>query len=270
MTHPTANIVGLGKPIKEYQRSTKSFVKIAILSLFSLGIAALCFSGAFGENAGWDRKIVLSMLGLVFLTPVAAGVYMLVTRRGSSASLYEHGLVYRMGGKEFGTTWEDIASLTESTACRIEKRNGEAFDLGRNVEGYDEISNKLHEESLKRLLPKANAAIDGGRSFSFQGLKSSGKIPLGKALPDSLVGGGSFTVDKKGIALVEDGTKIAWPEVVDFGVRQGEARRARFNFFFIEDGKISYQMNYGALPNAHLLLAICAERTPHLQKETMA
>ncbi|HKY62410.1 MAG TPA: DUF6585 family protein [bacterium] len=258
--------MNLGKPIKEYQSSTKSFVKVAILSLVSLGIAALCFSGAFGANAGWDRKIVFSILGLLFLTPVAAGIYVTFTRRGSSASLYENGLVYRMGGKEFSTTWDQIVSLMESTACRVEKSDGESFDLGRNVEGYDEIAGLLHEESLKRLMPKAKAVIDRGGSFSFQGLKSGGKIPLGKALPDSLVGGGSFSVDSTGIALVEAGTKIAWSEVQNFGVRQGEGRRAGFAFFFIGDGKLEYQMNYGALPNAHLLLAICAERTPHLAK----
>ena len=263
-------VAGLGKPIQEYRRSSKAFVKIALLSFFSLGIAALCFSGAFGENAGWDKKIVFSILGLLFLTPVAAGVYMLFTRRGSSATLYENGLVYRMGGKEFGTTWEDISSLMESTACRIEKKNGETFDLGRNVEGYEEIAKKIHEETLKRLLPKAKAVLDRGGSFSFQGLKSAGKIPLGKALPDSLVGGGSFSVDSKGITLIEEDTKIAWSEVVDYGLRQGEGRRAGFVFFFIEDGNRTFQMNYGALSNAHLLLAICAERIPHLEKEKMA
>ena len=34
---------GLGKPVKEYKKSNKSFLKVALLSLFSLGIAALCF-----------------------------------------------------------------------------------------------------------------------------------------------------------------------------------------------------------------------------------
>jgi hypothetical protein len=121
METPKPSFAGLGKPIKEYQSSTKSFLKVAILSLISLGIAALCFSGAFGANAGWDRKIVFSIIGLLFLTPVAAGIYVIFTRRGSSASLYENGLVYRMGGKEFSTTWDQIASLIVSTACRVEK-----------------------------------------------------------------------------------------------------------------------------------------------------
>jgi len=264
--HPI-NLSGLGNPIREYKRSQKSFVKVLIVSLVCLLIAGLLFFGAFGENKGWDQRIVLSILGLVFLLPPVFGIYMLITRRASSVTLYENGLVYRRGGKEFASRWDDIASLTESTACRIETKNGEAFDLGQNVEGYEEIALKLREETLKRLLPKARDLLKAGASLPFKGLKAEGKIPMGGALPDSLVGGGSFRVDAQGITLEKDGAKIAWPSVVDFGVRQGEARRSRFNFFFIEDRDRSFQMNYGALPNAHLLLAICAEMTHHLKNK---
>ncbi len=267
MTYAAANIPDLGNPVKEYKRSGKSFVKVLIISLVCLLIAGLLFSGAFGGDKGWDQRIVLSILGLVFLLPPGFGIYMLITRRGSSVSLFKNGLIYRMGGKEFGTTWDDIASLTESTACRIERKNGETFDLGHNVEGFDEIALKLREETLNRMLPKAKALIDDGKNLSFEGLQAQGKMPMGKALPDNLVGGGTFTVGAQGITLAEDGTKIAWSDVTDFGIRHGEGRRDRFSFFFIEDGAHTFQMNYGALPNAHLLLAICLEMTPHLQKD---
>jgi len=263
------NISGLGNPVKEYKRSGKSFVKVLIISLACLLIAGLIFSGAFGENKGLDQRIVLTILGLVFLLPPAFGFYALITRRGSSLSLYENGFVYRMAGKEYAVTWDDISSLTESTACRIESRNGEGFDLGRNVEGYDEIADKIRAETLNRMLPKAMASIEGGANLSFKGLKEAGKIPGGKVLPDTLVGGGSFTVDAVGITSAKDGTEIAWRDVEDFGIRQGEGRRDRFSFFFIEDGSHTFQMNYGALANAHLLLGICVEKTPHLQKESV-
>lgn len=261
------NISGLGNPVKEYKRSGKSFAKVLIVSLICLFISVLLFAGAFGGTKGLDQRIVLSILGLVFLLPPGFGLYMLITRRGSSVTLHENGLIYRQAGKDFATTWDDVIALTESTACRVETEKGECFDLGHNVEDFDEIALKLRDETLKRMLPKAKGLIDGGGSLSFKGLKAEGKIPLGKALPDNLVGGGTFTVDALGIALADDGSKIAWSDVSDFGIRHGEGRRDRFAFFFIEDGAHAFQMNYGALPNAHLLLALCAEKTPHLQKE---
>lgn len=258
----------LGKTIKEFQGSTQSVAKVLIVSAICLLISGLIFSGAFAKNAGLDQKIVLSILGLVFLLPPGFGIYMLITRRGSSVTLYEKGLVYRMGGKEFNALWEEIVTLTESTASRIEKKNGETFNLGQNVAGYDEIALKLREETLNRMLPKAKEAIARGSILAFKGLKAEGKVPLGQALPDVLLGGGTFLVDAKGIQLENNETKIAWPEVSDFGIRQGEGTRARFAFLFIEGRGQSFQMNYAALPNAHLLMALCVELTPHLHRES--
>lgn len=263
------NLSGLGNEIKEYQRSNASIVKTLIISLICLMISALIFSGALGENRAWDQRIVLTILALVILLPAVFGFYMLITRRGSSVTLYENGLVYRRGGKIFATTWDDIASLTESTASRIEKKNGEAFDLGQNVVGYPELAFKLREETLNRLLPKMKESIARGGSLTFKGLQAQGKVPMGGPLPDELVGGSSFWIDANGINFEKDGTMIAWPAVVDFGIRQGEARRSRFQFFFIEDSQRCFQMNYGALPNAHLLLALCVALTPHLAREEM-
>ena len=268
MPSASANPLGLGKAITEFQGSAQSVVKVLVVSLICLLIAALIFSGAFAKNAGLDQRIVLSILGLIFLLPPGFGIYMLITRRGSSVTLHENGLVYRMGGKEFVTTWEDIASLTESTASRVEKKDGQTFNLGQNVSGYDEIALKLREETLNRMLPKAKESIARGSALVFRGLKAEGKVPLGKGLPDVLLGGGAFIVDAQGIQLEKDGTRIAWSEVRDFGIRQGEARRARFAFFFIEGQELSFEMNYGALPNAHLLTALCAELTPHLHRES--
>jgi hypothetical protein len=253
------NFSTLGRLVQEYKRSRKTFRQVLIISLVSLFIAALLFWGAWSGEKGWDQKIVLSILGLVISLPAVFGFYMLISRRGSSVSLYEKGLIYRRAGKEFVAAWDDIASITLSTACRIEKKDGVAFDLGANVEGFEDLAPVIEEETLKRLLPEAQARIAAGSNVSFAGLAAQGKVPMGGALPDVLVGGGTFTVDAKGITLAKDGSRIDWKDVTAFGVRQGEARRARFEFFFIEDGARTFQTNYGALPNGHLLMALCEE-----------
>lgn len=233
----------LGKPVAEFKRSRASFTKVLVVSLICLLISAFIFSGAFAKNAGLDQKIVLSILALVFMIPPVFGFYMLFTRRGSSVTLHENGLVYRMGSKVFATTWDDVASVTQTTASRIEKKNGEAFDLGQNVEGYAEIELKLREETLSRMLPQAKSEIERGRTVSFPG----------------------FILDSRGIQLEKDGTKLAWPQVEDFGVRQGEGNLARFEYFYIQGPEHEFEVNYGVLPNAHLLLALCEGMTPHLQ-----
>jgi len=146
------NPSGLGNLLKEYKRSGKTFVGVLIIILICSLITLFLFWGAFGPNRRLDQRIVLSILGLFISLPAVFGTYMLITRRGSYVALYENGLIYRRGGKEFGTRWDDIASLTESTACRIEGKNGESFDLGHNVEGFDEIADILREETLQRML----------------------------------------------------------------------------------------------------------------------
>lgn len=253
----------LGRPLGEYRRSGKAFLKIALLSLFSGGIAALIFYGAFtARGIDLAGKIVLSVVGALFLLPTFAGIYMLVTRRASSLGVYENGFTYRYGKKEFAVRWEDIASVTESTACRIELNNGLGFDIGENVEGFSEIADVIHDETLRRILPRMRQMIDDGGSVTFQGMKLGGTTPLSKAVNNTLLKGDGFIVDAKGIRTAADGGHIRWEDVVEYGVRPGEGRLARFLYFYIRDPQTEFQMNYGTLHNAHVLLEICAERAP--------
>jgi len=258
----------LGRLLKEYRRSGKAFLKIALLSLFSGGIAALIFNGAFtARGIDLAGKIVLSVVGSLFLLPAFAGIYMLVSRRGSSLGIYEHGFVYRYGRKEFAVRWEDIASVAESSACRIELNNGDGFDIGKNVEGYSEISDEIRDETLRRMLPRMQQRIADGNSVTFPGMKLGGKTPLSKAVNNSLLKGDGFIVDAKGIGTVADGSRIAWEDVVEYGVRPGEGRLAGFLYFYISDLQTEFQMNYGTLHNAHVLMEICAERAPQANEE---
>lgn len=263
MDEPTASNPRLGQALKEYKRSPRAFLKLSLLSLIPACISGLIFYGAFfGRGVDLGGKIVLVILGSFILLPAIAGVYMLYTRRGSSVSFFEKGFIYRYGKKEFATNWDDIASIAEGVAIRIELIKGETFDMGTNVEGFDEVAQLINEETLQRLLPKAKAAIDRGGTVAFKGIKVGEKNPLAGALNKTFLKAEGFIVDTKGISMAEDDRRIAWSDVVDFGIHQGEGRQARFIYFIIRNANLEFQMNYATLQNGHVLLEICRERAP--------
>ena len=251
----------LGQLVREYKRSRAQVVKLLLLTLVFGLVAVFIFSGVFSRQMAndWAGKIVLSILGALLSLPALAGWYVLLRGRGSSLRLYENGLLYRRGGKEIIATWDEIASYTEHAASRIEKKDGEAFDFGTNVEGYAEVADVIKEETLRRMLPAARAALLKGASLEFKGLRADEKSPAGKLLNRTILGDAGFTLDANGIAAVEEGQRIAWSDVVDFGVVQAPYGRGKELFFSISDPQTSLQMRYGTLPNAHLLLALCEE-----------
>src|SRR3979409_2356731 len=101
------NTLRLGKLIKDYERSSASVAKGIVVSLICAGIAALFFTGAIVDTQnGLAAKIGVSVIGPLFLLPPFFGIYMLIRGRGASLSLYENGLIYRRGGKEFMTAWD--------------------------------------------------------------------------------------------------------------------------------------------------------------------
>jgi len=247
----------LGSPIKEFKRSGQAFRKILILSLISLTVSAIIFYGAFfGRGIDLSGRIVLSILGLFVLLPAMVGLYMIISRSGSSVVLYQEGLVHRRRGKEFSARWDEIESVTESSACRIAKKNGEAFDFGENVEGYEEITEVVREETLKRILPQVKEAISSGKSVVFPGLKLDQGAPLSSAINRTILGKEGFTVDSQGIST--EGHSIAWSNITEFGLSEGE-RRQVFPNFFVQSPELTLKRNVATLPNAHVLLALCEE-----------
>lgn len=251
----------LGKALQEFKRSRGAFFKLALLSFIPAGIAALIFYGAFfGKGIDLAGRIVLGILGTFISLPAIIGIYMMISRRGSAVTIFENGLVYRYGTKEFVASWDDIAGLAEGTACRIELKNGDGFDMGNNVAGFDDVAQLLHEETLSRMLPKMNGIIDRGGNVIFNGIKVDESVLFSKALNKTLLNAPGFTVDMKGIHLTDSEHRIAWEDVIEFGIRQGEGRNSRFFYFFVGDSKNEFKMNYAALLNGHVLLKICEAR----------
>jgi len=253
------NNLRLGRLVKEYGKSSSQMVKVIVVSLISAAVAALVFSGVFSQQMSDNLagQIVLSILGLVLLLPALFGIYMLIRGRGASLRLHENGLLYRRGGKESSTTWDEIDSYIQETACRITRKDGEVIEFGLNITDADQVAVKIQEETSNRMIPRMKAAILSGQTVQFKGLK----LPVLSNFARAFSG---FTVDAEGIAEIDGGDRIAWADVTEFGVAQeqmGTQNRAvnQIDVFFIQDKNKSFRTRLGLLENAHLLLAICDE-----------
>lgn len=264
MFHQNAtNTLRLGRLVKEYSQSSGSIVKIVVVSAFS-GIIALFFFVGAGSMAGdLAGVIVLSIVGLLFLLPVFVGVYMLIRNRGATLKLYENGFSYRRGAKDSLTTWDEINSYIQDTSCRIAKMDGEVIEFGLNLNGVDEVAVKVQEETSKLMLPQMRAAIRNGLRVPFKGLK----LPVLNNVARAFSG---FEVDADGISTIDEGDRIAWKDVTQFGIVEeqvGTQNRFynRINVFFIEDGNKSFRTRLGLLENAHVLMTICEEMSPKHQ-----
>jgi len=251
-------ILSLGLPIKEYPRSQKNFFKISAMSLVFAMLAYGIFYGAWSEAKNpLVEKIGLSLLGAFMALPALGGIYMLWTRRGSRVRIYASGLSYRQGAQEFAASWDEISSLTESSASRISTKDGTSFEFGDNIEGYPEVAERLRAETLKRMLPEARASLQRGEFLSFPKLKMGGGTVVGKALDQTLLGGEGFTLSSRGIE--SEGRSLPWSELKDFGIAPGQDPRKTMPQIYLQGANVSFQMKAGILPNAHLLLALCEE-----------
>jgi hypothetical protein len=190
-----------------------------------------------------------------------AGIYQLFRLRGVSMSLYENGLVYRRGSRTFTTSWDQIDSYIEGSACRITKKDGQVIEFGLSIEGVDEVAQEIQTQTLQRMLPQVKAAILNGGSAQFEGLKPFQKKLPGQALSNFAFAFAGFSVDQQGITALEGGQRIAWADVTDYGIRQEKMGRVMVDVFFIQDAATILLTRLALLSNAHILLALCAEMT---------
>src|SRR5882672_1024001 len=104
----TANTLRLGRPLKEYKGSAAGIGRIVVVALICVAIASMFFVGAVSEasSRAWGGVVGLSIIGSVFLLPVAVAVYALFRGRGACLRIYENGLSLHRGGKESSTSWD--------------------------------------------------------------------------------------------------------------------------------------------------------------------
>ena len=258
----TANASGLGKLVKEYRLSSARVRQIILVICLSAGLASFCWLPAvFETNDSLATRIAISIVGLFVACPMFVGIYQLFRLGGVSLSLFENGLIYRKRGQDFVTTWDEIGSYLEESACRITKIDGQVIEFGLNIESVDEVAQEIRKQTLQRLLPQVKAAILNGSSVQFKGLKPFEKRLPGKALNNFSLAYSGFSVDAQGITELDGGNRIAWSDVKEYGVSSEKMGRVPVDVFFLEDNQTRFRTRFGLLSNAHILLALCAEMT---------
>jgi hypothetical protein len=176
-------------------------------------------------------------------------------------SVYDNGLVYRRGGREQVTAWDEIESYTHESACRIITKSGVVIEFGLSIEGVDEVAQVIEAQTLQRRLPQAKAAIEKGESVQFKGLKPFSLRRPGRALNTYAFASSGFSADAHGLTELDTGERMAWADVQAFGVAEESMGRATVEVFMITGSHARFQTRLGLLSNAHVLLALCAEFT---------
>jgi hypothetical protein len=252
----------LGRLVSRHEKSSAHVGEVVPWALLSGAFAAFFFVGASTFD-DWLRRIVMSVPGLLFMLPVAAAVWVLLKSRGAVITLYENGFEYASARQKFSTTWDDIESYYWETACRIVKRDGETLEFGANIERVGVVAQRIEAETLNRMLPRARASIEAGKSVEFRGLKLLDKVPLGKVVANVARAFSGFTVDADGIATIDGGERFAWDEVTSYGVAEEPiGRRQVAAVFFVSREDEVLRTRLALLSNAHVLLALCEELIP--------
>ncbi|MDX6711451.1 MAG: hypothetical protein QOH96_2467 [Blastocatellia bacterium] len=255
----STNLIALGRLVKEYKRSTASVVTLVVVALLLFAFAAfLIVAAIFSTQDSISTRHSAAILGGIFLLPVIVCLLFLLKGR-ASLSLYENGIVYHRKGKDSITTWDDVEVYAEGVAGRIQKKNGEQFDIGRGLKDEDEFFEKIQEQTLIRLGPRVKAAIFKGETVTFKGLQPSENRFLKSMNQKMMRAFLGFTVDTNGITALDNGRRIAWKDVTECGINQQHLGRMPINLFYIADRDISLQTNIGLLCNAHVLLDLCSD-----------
>src|SRR5580658_8320393 len=168
----------LGRMMKEYKASASATRSLILIALGCAGIGALLLAAAGSElrssRPEWGGAVILSILGLAFLSVASLIAYLQFLGRAARVCIHENGLSFRRGGKSSTTTWDEVESLVVGMFARIVTTDGEVIDLGAGIEGIDEVIERIHDETLSRILPRVRAAIDKGASVEFKGWKPGG------------------------------------------------------------------------------------------------
>jgi hypothetical protein len=253
-------VTALGALLKEYRPAAGAARKLVGIALGSACIAALFFSGAVSEvNSGsWGGGVGLSVIALLFSSPVAVAGYVLFQGRGARLAVHEQGFAFHRGSKDSTVLWADIESFILASAIRVVTKQGEVIELGGGLEGIDEVAQTMSDRTLELMLPRLEALLAGGASAEFKVWQ-----PGGKLLANALGAGSGFTVDAVGITEKDSGRRMLWSAVTGYELAQGALGRSEVpvRVFRIADPTQSFVTRADLLSNTHVLLALCEKLT---------
>jgi hypothetical protein len=101
----------------------------------------------------------------------------------------------------------------------------------------------------------------------FKGLKPFKTRFLGKGFNNFAFAFSGFSVDAQGVSAIDDGKRIAWQDVTDFGIGSEQMGRIFVDVFFVQFPDTRIRTRSGLLENAHILQALCAEMVQKNQIE---
>lgn len=191
-------------------------------------------------------------LGLLIFAGVCAGITILVVwrtlrQRRLRLRLHERGLFFHDGGSRAQKfLWDEVASFQAEVtrvsvsgiptrtfrSYTLKKETGETLRLTNNAEirNVERVADRIAQETLARLLPRALAAVDAGAAVPF----------------------GGWTVTGEDVARGPK-ARLPWSEV---GVVETDAYGA---IVVRQRGQRSgpwARLAYGKVPNAHVFLPL--------------
>jgi len=166
--------------------------------------------------------VALSLLALVFSSPVALTGYVLVRGRGARVAMHERGFTFQRGSQHSSVLWTEIESYILASAVRVVTKSGEVVELGGGIQGIDEIAQAIGDATLKLMLPQLKAVLMSGSNAEFKGWQLGGKF-----LASYLGARSGFTVDALGITEKDTGRRILWRAVTGYEIVQQPWARPR-------------------------------------------
>lgn len=203
------------------------------------------------EGLETKEDLAAMAVGLWIFAGVCAVMLALIVRktlrqRRVRLRLHERGFLFHDETRRTQVfLWDEIASFLAEVSSvtahglvtttfrkyTLHKATGETLRLAWNVEIRDieRVADRIAEETLRRLLPRALATVEGG-----------GMVPFG-----------DWTVTREHLASGPD-ARLPWDEVRDIEAREGvivvREHGRRFGSWA--------RMAYGKMPNAHVFLPL--------------
>jgi hypothetical protein len=237
-----------GPLVAQYGRSrlavARSLGLAALMTLLGLG-SFISVAGPLEDGAPQDRVAAL-MAGCIAWTVAAALTVHFVRSRGLHLELRKHGVIYRTNRRVVAMLWDDVVELRVSRrnlqrwsgdSCTLVSREGQRLELTDQLSGVDELSARLEQDHVLRLLPDCLSAVQEGRPAAF----------------------GPFTVSAEGLAHRD--RRLLWKDVAGGGLAGhllviADAKNG-IRVLPKYEGIVAWAREpYDAIPNAALLLAL--------------
>ena len=240
---------GLGACVAEYKTSAAGFAKLFVIMLATLAIGGgMIWVSVAGGDSNTGGRVVLFILGLLFLLPTALGVYGLARGRDNAVRIHENGVVIRKGGTDVAVRFDDVGAYDEGAFLWIETENGESIEAGLDgLANARDLFARLREEIVvKRWLRTAR-----------QGIADGGVAELGE-------GDSGIALDAGGVTLSASQRRLAWDDIVACSVKSevvpvGAKTTRTVSSVFLETKTESFSIESEPLSDRELLLALCNE-----------